>query len=294
MAMLRIFILFFGLICFFNAEAAHIVGGDVTYKCISSNPVTKTTRFTITFTMYRDVTGSGAFFDNNARFGIYESSIGSSQWTHQRTITSNPINRQIVPYEDACVIVPPNIIIEKANYIFDIELPWSDKVYQITYQRCCRNNTISNIENPGETGAAFYVEIFGNAIQECNNSPVFNNFPPILICNQKKLNFDHSASDSEGNRLEYEFCTPLTAGGTDGATTPGSALSCTGVTPLPDNCPPPYQPIIFSPNYSADNPMGGSPKVTIDPLTGIITGTPNILGQFVVGVCVKDLKMEYK
>jgi hypothetical protein len=104
------------------------------------------------------------------------------------------------------------------------------------------------------------------------------------------LNFDHSASDSEGNRLEYEFCAPLHAGGTDGATTPGSPLSCTGVTPLPDNCPPPFEEVEFGPAYSPLNPMGGSPQISIDPVTGIITGVPNLQGQFVVGVCVKEFK----
>ena len=273
-----------------NLSGAHIVGGDVTYKCISSNPITKTTKFTVTFTMYRDVAGNGASFDVNARFGIYESLINSNQWIHKQTFQANPINIQTVPYEDKCVIVPPSILIEKANYVFDIELPWSEKVFQITYQRCCRNATISNIIDPDETGAAFSVEIFGNAIEQCNNSPVFNNFPPILICTQKNLNFDHSASNSEGDRLEYEFCAPLQAGGTDGATTPGNVLSCTGVTPLPNNCLPPYNQVVFDPNFSATNPMGGSPQISIDPTTGIITGIPNLLGQFVVGVCVKEYK----
>jgi hypothetical protein len=112
-----------------SLSAAHIVGGDVTYKCISSNPITKTTKFTVTFTLYRDVAGNGAPFDINARFGIYESAINANVWTHKQTIISNPINIQTVPYDDNCVIVPPSILIEKANYIFDIELPWSDKVF---------------------------------------------------------------------------------------------------------------------------------------------------------------------
>jgi len=287
----RIKAFIFVLLCGHNIlSAAHIVGGDVTYACIESNPVTKRTKFRVTFTLFRDVAGNGAPFDNSARFGIYETDPGSNTWSHRQTIISNPINIQRVPYEDKCVIVPPTIIIDKANYIFDIELPWSTKIYQITYQRCCRNITISNIIDPGATGAAFYVEIFGNSIQECNNSPVFNKFPPILICNQKMLNFDHSASDSEGNRLEYEFCAPLHAGGTDGATTPGSPLSCTGVTPLPDSCPPPFEEVVFGPAYSPVNPMGGSPQISIDPVTGIISGVPNLQGQYVVGVCVKEFK----
>ncbi len=290
MAIFRIIIIILGLFFYFNANSAHIVGGDVTYKCISSNPVTKTTRFRVTFTLYRDVVGGGAQFDNIARIGVFESTLGSNVWSHRQTINASPVNRNFVLYDDDCVVVPPNIIIEKGEYIVDVELPWGDNVFQIVYQRCCRNSTISNITSPGTTGAAFYVEIFGNAIQECNNSPVFNKFPPILICNQRMLNFDHSASQSEGNRLEYEFCTPLTAGGTDGATTPGSSISCTGVTPLPDNCLPPYREVEYTGGYSAQDPMNGNPKISIDPMTGIITGIPTSLGQFVVGICVNEFK----
>lgn len=99
----------------------------------------------------------------------------------------SPINIETVPYDDKCVIVPPNIRVEKANYIFDVVLAGTN-VFQITYQRCCRN-TINNLENPDQTGAAFSVEIFGNTIENCNNSPVFNKFPPILICNPKGIKF---------------------------------------------------------------------------------------------------------
>lgn len=290
MTVFRIFSILFCLFCVLSLSGAHIVGGDVTYKCISSNPTTKTTKFTITFTMYRDGASGGAQFDVGARFGIFESNFGSNVWSHYKTIQANPSNIQIIPYIDECVLLPPNIIVERANYIFDVELPWSDKVYQITFQRCCRNNTINNLVNPGETGAAFYVEIFGNAIQECNNSPVFKNFPPVLICNQKQINFDHSAVDSEGDQIKYEFCAPVSAGGTQGATTPGNPNDCKGVTPLPSNCLPPFSQVSYNFPYDATNPMGGNPQISINPNDGKITGIPNILGQYVVGVCVNEFR----
>ncbi|MFM8490130.1 MAG: hypothetical protein ACKOCH_27630, partial [Bacteroidota bacterium] len=39
-----------------------------------------------------------------------------------------------------------------------------------------------------------------------------------------------------------------------------------------------------------DKPMGGNPVVAINQTTGYITGTPLLLGQFVVGVCVSEFR----
>jgi gliding motility-associated-like protein len=37
-------------------------------------------------------------------------------------------------------------------------------------------------------------------------------------------------------------------------------------------------------------PMAGNPVVTISNISGMITGTPNLIGQYVVGVCVKEFR----
>jgi len=62
------------------------------------------------------------------------------------------------------------------------------------------------------------------------------------------------------------------------------------VAPDPES-PPPFEEVIFQlPTYSANKPLGGSPEVTIDPFTGLITGTPNIQGQHVVAICVDEFR----
>lgn len=272
-----------------SIQAAHIIGGDVTYQCLSTNTFTQSTTFKITFTMYRDPFGGGAQFDTGAEFGLYKTSDGTS-WEHVQTYAANPTNITSLEFDLACVILPPNIGVQRAYYVFNAEIPWGTENYQIVYQRCCRNGSINNIVNPGETGAAFYVDISSEAIMNCNNSPVFKNFPPILICNGKPLNFDHSAIDSDGDQLVYEFCSPLTAGGTVGVMG-GDPTVCNGVRPNPDNCPPPYEEVTFiSGVYTGTNPMGGSPQVGINQSSGLITGIPDQNGQYVVGVCVKEYR----
>jgi gliding motility-associated-like protein len=277
---------------FNDIKALHIIGGEVVYKCLNLDTVRREVRYQIIFTMYRDSKSGGADFDRNASFGIYRGS--GVNWTFvQRVNNINPQNiREIdIANNNPCILVPVNVGVQSGVYIFEVTLPIINQNYLISFQRCCRNNTILNLVNPGDTGAAFTTEITPRAQLLCNNSPTFTSFPPVVICVNRPINFDHSAMDIDGDSLVYEFCNPLTAGGTDGATTPGSATSCTGVTPNPNNCPPPYEFIIFrAPNFTFDRPMGGNPIVNIDPMTGLIGGSPNLLGQYVVGVCVKEYR----
>ncbi len=117
-----------------------------------------------------------------------------------------------------------------------------------------------NIIDPGDTGATYYVEITPAAQQLCNDSPVFNNFPPVVICNNYPLQVDYSATDPDGDVLVYSFCSPFNGGGSTGG---GGTCS----TPVPNPpCPPPYDEVLFAlPTYTPVEPMGGAPVVHIDP-----------------------------
>lgn len=291
--MTRVIKYIFLFVCFWIpsvSSALHIVGGDVTYRCLGTSG--NLVRFRITFTMYRDVIGGGAPFDNDAKFGIYIGNNNSWRFVNQ-VINQNVRNVSTIPIvtPNPCLIAPSNIRVERGEYEFDVSLPISQTdSYMIAYQRCCRNTTISNLINPGDAGAAFTVIITPFAQQTCNSSPTFNDFPPVVICNNEFINFDHSASDADGDQLVYEFCAPLTAGGKDG-TGQGSATACTGVTPDPMNCLPPFNQVTFAlPFYSFSAPLAGNPVVTIDPVTGIIDGKPSLSGQYVVGVCIKEFR----
>lgn len=282
----------FALVCLsFQLSARHIIGGDVTYECLGVDTIANQGTYLITFIMYRDQFGGGAPFDPDANFGIYRGS--GSNWTWVTTVIDAPTQPQVVDFdENPCLIIPPNVGVERAVYQFQVTLPLSTQSYFIAYQRCCRNNTIANIIDPQDAGAAFTIEISPVSQTTCNNSPVFTDFPPIVICAGLPLTFDHSATDAEGDQLVYEFCAPKIGGGPFGSNeNPGNMFACNGIRPEPANCPPPYADVLYQlPAFSSTNPMGGNPQVTINPATGLITGTPLINGQFVVGVCVKEYR----
>ncbi len=283
--------LFFIILFPGTGYSLHIIGGDVVYRCLGINATRNEVRFEVTFTMYRDSKSMGAQFDSPANFGVYRGSANS--WSFYRTITNIRVQnvREVdINNDNPCVLVPANVGVQSGTYKFEITLPISDESYMISFQRCCRNNTILNLVDPGGTGAAFTTEITPEAQKLCNNSPLFENFPPVVICVNRPINFNHSAYDIDGDSLVYEFCAPLTAGGMEGSAG-GDPQSCNGVTPNPSRCLPPYKDVVFrAPGYTYDKPMGGDPLVYIDPVTGVIGGAPNILGQYVVGVCVKEYR----
>ncbi len=274
---------FFFVLCLFAAstvQARHIVGGEITYKNLGR--VGNANRYAFTMKVYRDCYGGGAAYDQPAKIAIYEGSFPAPVQVLDVRY-QQPTN--IPPPNLPCLSQPVNVCVEQAIYSFEVTLPISAQVYTVSYQRCCRNNTINNILNPELSGATFFAEITPFAQNNGNNSPEFRQFPPTSICLGEPLRFDHSATDIDGDQLVYEFCSPLLGGGdlNDG--------SCNGRLPDPPCGPTTFRPVNFRlPAYSSNAPMGGNPVVRIDPNTGLITGIPLVAGQFVVGVCVKEYR----
>jgi len=273
-------------------NARHIIGGDVTYKCLGATANDPNIiRYELTLKVYRDCASGGAEFDNPARIGIYRGNNGGSYtYVNQVNVGHDPIVN-INEDDNPCLIVPAGVCVQEATYVFELELPVITQEYLISYQRCCRNETINNIVDPRSTGATYQVTITPEAQLNCNDGPVFKDFPPIAICAGQPINFDHSAIDSEGDQLVYKFCAPLTGGGPMGSNeNPGDPGACDGILPIPANCAPPFSPVNFlGPTYSETQPLAGDPIVSINN-SGIITGVPLQTGQFVVGVCVEEYR----
>ncbi len=275
--------------------SAHIIGGEMYYECMgygNNGLDTTTRRYLISIKLYRDCAGNGAQFDPNLGFTIFRKS--GNNYINTKTGTGNnseyriPFNniiQNIQPPQYPCLDLPKNICGQAGTYEIFVELPIINQEYVIVWQRCCRNNTITNIMDPGNTGATFTIEIHPEAQRSCNSSPKFRLFPPTVLCVNAPFKFDHSAIDKEGDLLIYEFCEPLKGGGPQN----GNQNNCGAVIPTPD-CPPPFAPVDYSFPYSAIFPLGGFPPITINSVDGFINGTPNTIGQFVVSVCVYEYR----
>lgn len=290
----RLFLIFIFIgISYQISFARHIVGGEIYYECLGKNANGTKMKYRFTMYVYRDCFSvASAELDGVAQVGIYIKDTANTY--RYDTLADVPLNsrRILDPTNNDPCITPPRVCVEEGVYIFEKELKIIDFNYVIVYQRCCRNITIGNILKPDEQGAAYYVEITPQAQRLCNNSPRFKSFPPIVICSGQPLAFDHGATDKEGDLITYEFCAPFTAGGQKGSTAGnGNPSDCDGVMPDREKCLPPFKTVTFlGPKYTATVPLGGNPVVKINPVDGYITGIPEDIGQFVVGVCIKEYR----
>lgn len=267
-SLIRLLLLFVVLSFSKGLEATHIIGGEIYYDCLGNG------QFRITLKLYRDCFLGQAPYDNPATVSVYNSSGTLVQNIFMQFPGSNvlPINALTPCYQDNA-----QVCVEEAVYEEIVSLPLSPGGYTLSYQRCCRNESILNIFDPGDTGSTYTIRIPESAWTDCNSSPRFNNFPPIVLCVDDPLVFDHSATDPDGDQLVYSFCSPFEGGST------------TDPMPVPA-APPPYNFVNFIPPYSAVNPLASNPQATVDPVTGEINGMPTQQGQYVVAVCVEEYR----
>jgi gliding motility-associated-like protein len=257
---------------FFESRAKHIVGGFMSYAYVSG------TTYNITLNVYRDCTPGNPLFDgengsgDTCFIGIFDA---SNNLVNVLNLFNPTVTSIGPPINNPCLQVNNSICVEQGTYNFQITLPSATEGYTIEYQRCCRNNSVTNMLNSGGEGAVYSVYVPPTSTYH-NSSPVFNSFPPIFVCLSSGLVIDNSATDPDGDVLRYSLCTPYTAG------------SANYPIPEPPQSPP-YDNINWAPGYSLANLMGGVP-VAIDSITGVLTGIPNSQGIFDVGVCVSEYR----
>ena len=249
--------------------ASHIIGGDMYYDYLGNN------QYKFYITLYRDCNSSGAAYDDPLKLTIYK----ANGVLFQNIDVPYP-GSIILPVEfnNPCATPPTNICVQRAIYTQIVTLPPIPGGYTISYQRCCRGPNVTNLINPDDTGLTLTTHVPGSETGfEHNSSPRFTNYPPILLCNNDHLVFNHVATDPDGDVLKYSLVTPFSG--------------ASSATPAPTQAPaPPYYPVNWAGNFNAQQPLGPGSTTSINPTTGILNVNPNMLGLFVVGVRVQEYR----
>lgn len=269
--MIRRLLLLFLLLCSLQTlRATHIVGGEVTYRCLGNN------EYEVTLQVFRDCYTGVPWFDTAfAWVALYD-----ANWKIADTLLmpyTGVVDTLPIQLADPCFVLPPNVCVNTTTYRDTLTIPFKPGGYTLVYQICCRNNLIKNIYDPTETGTSFTARITEQALLECNSGAVFRQWPPVAICVNQPIDFDHGATDPDGDSLVYQLCTPYV----------GASLQ--NFQPKPPG-PGPYEEVQWiDPPYNLLNVLGGDP-LKIDSKTGFLTGVPDKIGNFVVGVCVEEYR----
>jgi gliding motility-associated-like protein len=252
-----------------RASATHIVGGEVTYKYLGI--VAGGYSYRVSLNIYEDClngTPSAIAADDPAFIGVFISStpilLDSSHYDTSFMVPAN--------FNTECVTNTPQICLLKKTFVYNFILPPNSQGYTIAYQRCCRNAVVQNISDPSNSGATYFCTISPQPYSQ-NSSAVFTNFPPQIICVNTPLVYNHAAIDADGDSLSYELCSAYTA--------PNGLNNDSVIAP-------PFEKATYKYPYSYNIPLTAYPALQIDPVTGILTGTPNRVGRYLVTVCCHE------
>lgn len=282
----RKIVLFFLLVLSLHSVfATHIIGGEMTYTHVSGNT------YNITLSVYRDDFNGNpqALFDSPAYIALYDQNGNFVTYYEEYIDVQN--NNVDPPISNPCLNQPNNVRIQKAIYTFNITVPNANMGYHVVYARCCRNGAlINNLLDPDIEGGTYTAFIPPTSTYQ-NSSPLFvQDRPPIYICLNKPITFDHSATDADGDSLYYSFCSPIKGLDQNGpAIDQGSSPpSAQGFTPAFYG--PPFVNVNYSAGYSGSNPFPSGSIANIDPNTGYLYVNASAYGAYVVGVCVEEYR----
>jgi gliding motility-associated-like protein len=196
---LTAFIIFFSLSIAGELKATHLMGSDITYKCLGNG------RYEVTVTVYRDCNG----------IPLNNTPLRARCNAGTRTFNLTKISVKDVtgiglhcPQKSRC----------SGSYPYGIEEHTFTATIDLSSLNCCevtlsweqqaRNSAIT-------TGAAnrnFYTEaVLNKCVTPCNSSPRFTSKPAGLACLGQDFEFNNGASDTidVGDSLSYRLVDPL-------------------------------------------------------------------------------------
>lgn len=256
--------------------AAHIIGGEMRYEYVGPGTAPNTNIYKIVLILLKGDDPNGAPLATSYVIAVYNNDNGAkitgtaanNNWLIGQEI---PPGIQPVPIVlPSCIQGAPNLQYTYARYSMLIELPQNATGYTVAFQTCCRINGMVNVGN--STGSTYNCIIPGtNTVPSGNDSAPQFGLPINVICKDAPFTLNFSAVDPDGDSLRYSFCNAYNGGA---ATNAG----------FNDPAPPPYNSVTYNIPYSGANPLGLA--ATINPATGIISGTAPGVGKYVVCVCI--------
>ena len=246
-----------------NANASHIVGGEV--QMIHQ----RGENYLLRLILYYD--------QANAEFNLVDREIELSIFRKRNNAkveeaTLDFKSSEIINYANPNCL-PDSLKTVKITYEEEFRFnlsKYSDSLgYYASWERCCRNNIISNVYQPGRQGMVFKLDFPSLNHYPANSSPTFRPISGEYICLNRWMEIDMSATDINDDSLAYFLDVPLA-----GFTNPDN--------PQASTMPGPY------PAVEGYYNMPGSPPLSIDNQSGLLSVKPSANGLYVFRVlCIE-------
>lgn len=285
-----------------QANASHIMGGEITWECLPSG------QYVIHMKIYRDCNGIALSGTETVTIRNYPT-VGNSTTVSMPMISSTDVSPDCSPWPGAtqlsCGAGPPfagsggngdgavqENVYESAPVTLNGTPPPQGWVF--TWNSCCRNNAIDNLVGPSGLGHTLRAIMYpytppGSTTPQAANpcydsSPEFRESPSTVICTGYPFTYNHNASDPELDSLYYAWAEPLDEIGIGGSWNPP-----TNPNPVP-----------FSSGYTYNSPLPGPAQnpsnvaATIDASSGEVKYTSYTDGSYVTCVVVEAWKCGQK
>ena len=185
-----------------TVKASHLMGGEITWDCLGSGEV----RFTMK--LYQDCRGFDLLNTNETMRVHNHPTLSNINMTLQSRIDISPVCAGGGGPD--CNANDPGAV-EEFTYISDpINLGTTVPPaagWAFTFDDCCRNGTITNIQNPGGTGMTIRSIMYAYNNQPgfpCyDSSPRFSEKPTAVTCMGFPQTYNHNGSDPELDELQF-------------------------------------------------------------------------------------------
>ncbi|MGD1846356.1 MAG: gliding motility-associated C-terminal domain-containing protein [Salibacteraceae bacterium] len=232
-----------------TAQATHIAGADISYRCIGSDS------FVVELKVFRDCSGNPLNPDTFQNVD-FQDSCGNS--------FSVPLPRDTVfEVSQLCPTLIDSSTCNGGPFPGIQQFVFSDTVvlsncgqWTISWDICCRNSSNNAVAQPNFLVSTTY----NYGLDSCNTSPNLTAQPIPYVCVFQTVNYSFGVLEQDGDSLRYSLVNALTGLG-------------------------PTDTVVYAGGFSALQPI---PGIVLDTATGQLTFTPTTSGNFIVVVRVEE------
>ena len=188
-----------------NLFATHIIGGEITYRCLGGK------RYEILLTVYSDC-GSSAVLERYYPIQYYATDLG--------ILPSSPLSINVEKQSTTEVKLGcsssvstcrggsdpgVNKVVYKGTV--DLSAYEGSADWRFFWKRAARSSEIDNLQDP-EFQDFFIESSINNKAASCNNSVVFDGPAVVMVSANQEVTFNNVAVDADGDQLQYAVVVP--------------------------------------------------------------------------------------